>query len=96
MQALADTPLDSQLRFKSRAILPSYAKRLRDVGPAVNALIESQGIQFSEALSSKYGGAGAATAPADLLLQSIGSSITLSGRCCTGRESNAHLNFACY
>jgi hypothetical protein len=80
MQALADTPIDSELRFKSRASLPSYAKRLRDVGPAVNVLITSQGLQYTDTFSSTYGGEGSGSSPADQLLRSIGNTITLSGR----------------
>lgn len=81
VQTLADTPADSELRFKSRAVLPGYAKYLREVGPAVNAILTDQGLDYDAQLSSRYGGAGEDTSPAEVLLERIGATITLSGRC---------------
>jgi hypothetical protein len=79
-QALADTPIDSEERFKSRALLPAMAKRLREVGPAVNVLISNNGLIDTSLISSRYGGEGSEKAPADIVLQRIGSTITISGR----------------
>lgn len=80
-QTLADSPAESELRFKSRAVLPGYAKYLREVGPAVNVILNDQGLDYDAQLSSRYGGAGEDTSPAEALLERIGETITLSGRC---------------
>jgi hypothetical protein len=77
MQALADSPADSALRFKSRAVLPGYAKYLREVGPAVNVIL---GVNYDKELSTRYGGVGEDISPAEVVLERIGKTITLSGR----------------
>lgn len=79
-QTLADSPAESELRFKSRAVLPGYAKYLREVGPAVKVILDSQGLDYDAQLSSRYGGAGDDISPAEALLERIGATITLSGR----------------
>lgn len=77
IQTLADSKADSELRFKSRAVLPGYAKYLRDVGPAVNVIL---GGNYNAQLSSRYGGTGEDSSKAEALLERIGATITLSGR----------------
>jgi hypothetical protein len=80
LQALANTPLDSPERFKARALLPGMAKRLRDLGPAVGAVIEVLGATDSTQLSSRYGGESTSTSKSEAVYQSIGKTITISGR----------------
>eukprot|EP00892_Ulva_mutabilis_P002477 jgi/Ulvmu1/1222/UM109_0020.1 len=80
VQELADTPADSELRFRSRALLPGYAKRLRDVGPAVSTLLSTDGLLDTTQISSRYGGEAEGITPADELLKCIGATITISGR----------------
>jgi len=80
LQELADTPEDSELRFRSRALLPGYAKRLREVGPAVTTLLSTDGLLDTSQISSRYGGEAEGSTPADELFQCIGATITISGR----------------
>jgi hypothetical protein len=61
-QVLAATPEDSQERFNARKLWPSFAKRLRDVGPAapVVAGLITGSQDKEETLSELYGGKSAA------------------------------------
>lgn len=93
IQTLADTPADSELRFKSRAVLPGYAKYLREVGPAVNVIL---GAKYDVELSSRYGGAGEEdSSPAEALLERIGATITLSGRYVVPPSMTRHSRCPC-
>lgn len=79
-QDLANTPLDSPERFKARALLPGMAKRLRDLGPAVGAVIDVLGATDHDQLSSRYGGDATSASKSEAVYQSIGKTITISGR----------------
>ena len=82
VQKLADTPLDSRERFQSRALLPGMAKRLRLVGPAVGVVIEEVlGQSDQDVLPEGYGGKANKTTAAEQVYNTIGNTITLSGRC---------------
>lgn len=81
LQALSDTPADSQERFKARNLLPSYARRLRDVGPAVGALsAELAGGGGEKRFSERYGGSGGDVTPETSVYIGVGRAITISGR----------------
>jgi hypothetical protein len=81
MQALANTPTDSPDRFRSRALLPGMAGRLRAVGPSVAALLPVLGETDDKALSARYGGEATTESPAEDVYRAIGRAITISGRC---------------
>lgn len=91
VQELADSPADSELRFRSRALLPGYAKRLREVGPAVSTLISADGLLDVSQISSRYGGDAEGPTPADELLKCIGATITISGRCALSFAAKAQV-----
>lgn len=92
VQELADSPADSELRFRSRALLPGYAKRLREVGPAVSTLISADGLLDTSQISSRYGGEAEGATPADELLKCIGATITISGRCALSFTGQSWVN----
>lgn len=83
LEALASTPMDSDERFHSRALLPGMAARLRDVGeaaPLVARLITGS-TDKEETLSSYYGGkAEDGAAITDQVYFSLGRVLTISGR----------------
>ena len=81
LQALADTQLDSEERFRARAALPGMAKRLRELGPAVAKVVDTLGGSDEAAFSSRYGGEATSLSPAEAVYKSIGTTITISGRC---------------
>eukprot|EP00798_Chlamydomonas_sp_ICE-L_P027408 gene27408-4702_t len=81
-QTIAATPMDCELRFKARALWPSFAARLRNLGSAVPVVVGLVVGGESEAtLSEEYGGkAGEEPGPADAIYVSLGKVLTISGR----------------
>jgi hypothetical protein len=86
MQTLANTPLDSRERIKARALLPGKAKRLRLVGPAVGVVVSDVlGQSDKDVLPEEYGGTARTANAATEVYNTIGNTITLSGRCAQAR-----------
>lgn len=77
---LAATPLDSEERFKSRYLLPAYAKRLREVAASAPVLSQSIAGDKESTLSEKYGGTGQGSTLTDPVFESLGKILTISGR----------------
>lgn len=80
---LAATPLDSEIRFKSRFILPALASRLRPVGAATPVVAQVvTGTSNKEAtLGTYYGGqASTGSQATDKVYDAMGRVLTISGR----------------
>jgi hypothetical protein len=87
LQELANTPVDSEERFRARALLPGMAGRLRAVGPSIGALLPALGETDDAALTARYGGEATTESPAEAVYRAIGRTITISGRCVFGRSA---------
>jgi hypothetical protein len=80
LAALAATPLDSEQRFRSRYLLPGYAKYLREVATSAPVIEEALSGDVEATLSEKYGGKGLDSGLTDPVYEAIGRVLTISGR----------------